>query len=582
MVRARRARRRGRSDAASSGMSGANGAPTLIASASAPQLGASSSVQLHLVPRFNVFGQLVPVGKGDGIGAPPARSLARALGAPQDWTRAPAFASRSVLMSERKTAHLDEMRASQSAVKIRTVAELKSSGQMQAVLTEAADARDAVGVASRSQLLAQRRADNYECLKRLAHSHVPAVQRVHAVFAANGGAAALGGAAVPLWPAAADASPASPCRPSQPAEPSPSPSPSAAAPTDCKLEVIRDRPAAPGLGWSDAARTRSAVLGARRAVLQELLETGAREFERTGPARKVARRRAREVGPLAHMEDAAHNDFGASSKDQFGTSTRSALFEARRCELFEQLEATKSAADTRALSTTQTLMEPIVRSATPWWEIGRTPEAAARLQIKQAELVASFHERRHATTADPAGGGRFRGQELARRAALKGLPGKITSSRRPDLRAAAQERHVSPSHFTDAAIEFRNQAVTPVLDAKGKKRDYDPGETAPLFSSFTKDSIFMEREERCAASEDEARREHLRRQGDKLPLRTFSLDALVAPRAGQLPVPEAEPTAHEQAAVAAFVAEVGVVGERPLTQAPPKVRTGGFAALRSS
>ena len=577
-MRARRARRRGRSDAASSGMSGANGAPTLIASASAPQLGASSSVQLHLVPRFNVFGQLVPVGKGDGIGAPPARSPARALGAPQDWTRAPAFASRSVLMHERKTAHLAEMRESQSAVKIRTVAELKSSGQMQAVLTEAADARDAAVAASRSQLLAQRRADNYECIKRLAHSHVPAVQRALALSAANGGAAALGGAAVPLGPAAADASPASPCRPSQPAEPSPS----AAAPTDCKLEVIRDRPAAPGLGWSDAARTRSAMLGARRAVLQELLETGAREFERTGPARKVARRRAREVGPLAHMEDAAHNDFGASSKDQFGTSTRSALFEARRGELCEQLEATKSAADTRALSTTQTLMEPIVRSATPWWEIGRTPEAAARLQSKQAELVASFHERRHATTADPAGGGRFRGQELARRAALKDLPGKITSSRRPDLRAAAQERHASPSHFTDAAIEFRNQAVTPVLDAKGKKRDYDPGETAPLFSSFTKDSIFMEREERCAANEDEARREHLRRQGDKLPLRTFSLDALVAPRAGQLPVPEAEPAAHELAAVAAFVTEVGVVGERTLTQAPPKVRTGGFAALRAS
>ena len=123
-----------------------------------------------------------------------------------------------------------------------------------------------------------------------------------------------------------------------------------------------------------------------------------------------------------------------------------------------------------------------------------------------------------------------------------------------------------------------------MLDAKGKKRDYDPGETAPLFSSFTKDSIFMEREERCAANEDEARREHLRRQGDKLPLRTFSLDALVAPRAGQLAVPEAEaePAAHELAAVAAFVAEVGVVGERTLTQAPPKVRTGGFAALRAS
>lgn len=561
-------------------MMGANGAPTLIPSASAPELGASSSVQLHFVPRFNVFGQLVPVGKGDGIGAPPARSPARAFGAPQDWTRAPAFASRSVLMNERKTAHLYEMRESQSAVKMRTVAELKSSRQMQAVLTEAADARDAAEAASRSRLLAQRRADNFECIKRLAHSHVPAVQRAHAVFAANGGAAALGGAAVPLGPAAADASPVSPCRPSQPAEPSPSLS--SAAPTDCKLEVIRDRPAAPGLGWSDAARTRSAMLSARRAVLQELLETGAREFERTGPARKVARRRAREVGPLAHMEDAAHNDFGASSKDQFGTSTRSALFEARRDELHEQLEATKSAADTRALSTTQTLMEPIVRSATPWWEIGRTPEAAARLQSKQAELVASFHERRHATTADPAGGGRFRGQELARRAALKDLPGKITASRRPDLRAAAQERHASPSHFTDAAIEFRNQAVTPVLDAKGKKRDYDPGETAPLFSSFTKDSIFMEREERCAANEDEARREHLRRLGDKLPLRTFSLDALVAPRAGQLPVPEAEPAAHEQAAVAAFVAEVGVVGERPLTQAPPKVRTGGFAALRAS
>jgi hypothetical protein len=228
---------------------------------------------------------------------------------------------------------------------------------------------------------------------------------------------------------------------------------------------------------------------------------------------------------------------------------------------------------------TQTLMEPIARSATPWWEIGRTPETAARVQSKQDELVASLHERRHATTMDPAGGGRFRDKELARRAARKEVPGKITSGRRPDLRAAAQERHASPSHFTDAAIEFRNQAVTPVLDAKGKKRDYDPGETAPLFSSFTKDSIFMEREERRAANEDEARREHLRRQGDKLPLRTFTLSALAAPRSGQLTEAEAAPAAQEQAAIAAFVAEVGVVGERTSTQAQPKIRTGGFSAL---
>ncbi|GBG24666.1 Hypothetical Protein FCC1311_008842 [Hondaea fermentalgiana] len=526
----------------------------------------------HFTPKYDVFGHHLPVGKGSGLGHPEARRAPRA-DYPDSWQAEVSVATKPELLEKRRNQDAATVARAQSAVVIRSIAELTGSKQMEGLVQGKFHAVEHAETKSRSKLLENQRAERLGEIQSSVASYVNPKE----VLYKHADTLELGKLAKPcvLLPLPEKIK----GKANNPASPNPTKTTGGALEANAKrrigpeVEIIRDRPAPPGLGWRREPRTQRDMIveRAHEAALEQ-----ARNLENYQPRERVLRTRPRVPGPLHHIEIDDH-DFGRSTKKQYPEAhTQNKLLTVRREDLRVELEAARQTAEAKTLAITDQITQPVLRSAAPWWDLEKTPKQLQDMNEKRAALEQDFERRKHEICEHPSRSGQFRALELelrARRGKLADKPSRVAATA---VDALPRTKHTRKNRFTDAVIAFRNKGRKPELDANGKKLCLDPGEGNPLYSSFTPDNKFLERGDRLAADRATREKEADKLMGNVLPKRLY-----VISRASSSPAllrdsrtQSQQDAANAQQALASSPLGPGAVLGGQLD--PERIRAGGF------
>lgn len=462
----------------------------------------------HFPPKYDVFGHHLPVGKISGLGAPSPKREPRA-DYPEEWSREVDVKTTEDVLQKRQKEDTQILAKAQSAMVIRSKAELTGSQQMESLLKGRFHAVEHPETQTRSRLLGERRNERLEEIKNGVGSYIePKLGLYEHADTLEPGKLVKPCILIPLPDDVKD-------RAVSRAQ--------SALPGNSKhrigpvREIISERPNAPGLGWRPEQRTKDDML-LERAAKANLERTQA--LDNYSPREKVLRTRPRQASPLKHIE-IDHHDFGRTTKKQYPFAhTREKLLDVRREDLRVELEGARQGAEARQLAHTDQITQPVLKSSSPWWELEKSTEQLDAMRTKRNFLADDFERRVHEICPHPAQSGEYRHLQLqlrANRGKLADKPSKIIG-----LSESAQPaQHTRKNKFTDAVIAFRNQGMQPELDENGKKLRYDPGETNALYSSFTPDNKFLERLERIEAARATRAREAAKLMGNVLPRRSY-------------------------------------------------------------
>jgi len=539
-----------------------NGVPGLRQSESCPALQGNAELQpkIHFSPRYDVFGQQLPPAKGSGLGQKTQMERAvrfETAAPPENWTGEAKFNTKSELLQDRRAKEHETMTKAQAAVKIRSVEELAGSHQVNELVKGTFYATETADMKARSKLLEERRSNNLSDLQGQVASHITPAQAAKEKVLA-GGKVSICTVISPTQQGQVSADKNEDSRPSRgllKSQSQPHVGP--------RIEIIRDRPAPPTMQWRDEMRTASEMFRERKESHLRELKVFAQNA--TPKPTRTIKLRSREAGPLQHMQTAG-SSFGESDMYQYDVPSRAKLLHVRKEDLKHSLELVKQQFDGKLASQTGEITEPILRSQTPWWEIGISAETTRRLEEKHKALQDDFDWRASGGVIfEPAKSGNYRTAEIERKKRLKQVPDKINQTHRYNLLEHGTRRITVSNSFTDSTIAFRQQVKHTALNPKGKKLALDPGEGLPLYSSFTIDNIFLEKDQRAAATREMKRREEQKRLGQKLPLRSFKVQ-----RASELTSTAADQNGHYRSAVGTLVG---------LNAKDSAVRTSGFQNL---
>ena len=525
----------------------------------------------HCPPAFDIYGHEVPVLKRYRRTTVSDTAL---LQPPESW----------ITETSTEAHHKNEMKqdpSAQSQLKIRSIEELRGSKQVADLVTGAFMRKEETSAKLRSKLIVERKEQNLKALEASAHCFDGCKKNILCGVAYEGENDIKIENLLSPWVK---------FRSETAAVLKEGGSPSNSKNSKVwKLDIIRDRPPIPSLKWRDTSRTKVDVLRDRRASSLQAMQAYRRNIAFPALEKKSLdlthslstptlslQKAVPHTDPFKHMK--VNIGKGPSKSLETGSKTRTELLR-QRVEIFTK-EANDTALSAAAFNEAdfQHKVEPITNAKGFWWR-SHISESRKEEIAKRASRIECERKAKEALATSPIEAHREENikQAIKLRELKKKLADNISSAPFPDA-SLVDQPVISKQSFTNVILEFEKAGVVP--DAV--EHD-DPGDYAPMYSSFAPDNIFLEIDDRKELERVRRENKLRKRRSRRIPRRTFKIN----PK----PQDQASCTNSNQAGclVSGSHAVVGPKGVMLLTQGVhgkqakgSGVRTGGFQVIDSS
>ena len=484
-----------------------------------PQTESSASVPalrelIHFPPAFNIHGQEIPVLQR--FRNKTSVSEASLLEPRENWTNKAKVRS-SGADSERRKDTL------QFQLKVRSIEELRGSKQVADLVSGAFMRKGERSTKLRSKILSERKAQNLESLRTAAKAteqrHKSLLAGSSSVQSCDHSLEAAFHPSVKLSESERVARGRGMDKGKTHHEHS----------SDRKLEIIRDRPPIPSLAWREEPRTRGDVMQDRLCQSLEAMQAYRRTIAFPALPKKSLDLShcnstptlgpvevERGPNPFKHME--LTNIPKHRKVLETGSKTRRELL-AKRVSIFTK-EANDTALSAAAFNEAefQSKIKNITASKDFWWRNHLSAGQLKQIDDKASKIALSRLEKEVLAMCPVEGSKEKHLKEaLKLRNDKKCIAGNISTSPAPDLSHEKTEA-ITKQSFTNVVLEFEKAGVVP----EAVEHD-DPGDHAPMYSSFAPDNIFLEIEDRREL--ERVRQENMfrKRRSKRIPKRTFKL-----------------------------------------------------------